>query len=373
MPLAVRTGLALEACYDAILAPSRWPAALQMLAESVGAASCTFVVHDSGDAPAPVPMSSEHAEFSDLWLRNQPHAPDPHPKRCISFAKAGHASIIEHQVSSEEERRTLPYYWETARPARREWLATAFFRVDDRSWCMPFYRGDDRGPFTPDDASKLGRVGPHIGAIASLAKKFSAFDVDSKLSTLGRVRCAAIAIDALGRVQHANEVAQQLMSDGLNLFRGRLVVSDPANNRRLQHLIDSVLFANVGAASLCQPVVLDRDAAPWLLVEAMPVSAFGADFFSRSRAVLLLTNLAAAPQPDAKLLRTAFGLTSAEARLAALLASGMGINGAATRLGVSRETARTQLKAVFAKTHTCRQAELTGLIARLRSFNNTDE
>ena len=39
---------------------------------------------------------------------------------------------------------------------------------------------------------------------------------------------------------------------------------------------------------------------------------------------------------------------------------------AAASLGVSRETARTQLKAVFAKTNTRRQAELAALVARLR-------
>jgi DNA-binding CsgD family transcriptional regulator len=69
------------------------------------------------------------------------------------------------------------------------------------------------------------------------------------------------------------------------------------------------------------------------------------------------------------LLRIAFGLTASEARLAARLASGVGINGAATFLGVNRETARSQLKAIFAKTNTHRQAELVGLIARLRPLD----
>lgn len=58
----------------------------------------------------------------------------------------------------------------------------------------------------------------------------------------------------------------------------------------------------------------------------------------------------------------------AEARLAARLMSGDGINAAAIALGVSRETARTQLKAVFAKTNTHRQAELATLVTRLRPY-----
>jgi DNA-binding CsgD family transcriptional regulator len=96
----------------------------------------------------------------------------------------------------------------------------------------------------------------------------------------------------------------------------------------------------------------------------MPVTAFGSDFFSPGRIILLLTSLAPRRQ-GAIHLSAAFGLTAAEAKLAARLASGAGIDIAAASLGVSRETARTQLKAVFAKTNTTRQAELTALIARL--------
>jgi DNA-binding CsgD family transcriptional regulator len=61
----------------------------------------------------------------------------------------------------------------------------------------------------------------------------------------------------------------------------------------------------------------------------------------------------------------AFDLTPAEARLAAHLASGATLQAVAERLGISKETARNQLKMVFAKTGTNRQAQLVALLARL--------
>ena len=88
--------------------------------------------------------------------------------------------------------------------------------------------------------------------------------------------------------------------------------------------------------------------------------------------ILLLSDLTAPLRPEATQLCAAFGLTVAEAKLAAKLASGSGIVGAAASLGVSRETARTQLKAVFAKTNTRRQAELAALVSRLRSYDSYD-
>ena len=93
MPLSERTERALEACYDAILAPTRWSSALQLLGKSFGAASCTFLEHDRENSPAPVPMSVGHEAFFDLWVRNQAHAPDPHIgpylQKCTSFIGAG--------------------------------------------------------------------------------------------------------------------------------------------------------------------------------------------------------------------------------------------------------------------------------------------
>jgi hypothetical protein len=164
-----------------------------------------------------------------------------------------------------------------------------------------------------------------------------------------RLRCAAVVIDATGRARQMNAPAQDLLGHDFNLVRGRPAARDAASNRRLQHLLSFALHAERGSAQAFAPIVVDRVEAPWLLVEAMPVTAFGSDLFSSGRVILLLTDLTAPLRPEATQLCAAFGLTIAEAKLAAKLASGVGIDGAAAWLGVSRETARTQLKAVFAK------------------------
>jgi DNA-binding CsgD family transcriptional regulator len=369
MPLTERTERALEACHDAILAPTQWSSALQLLCESFGAASCTLFEHDR-ENPAPAPMSVGHEAFADLWGRNQAHAPDPHVgpylELCTSFIRAGWPSALEHHLSTEEDRRTLPFFRETARPGRREWLAMAYFSVEGGDWCFPIYRGGDRSPFTPKDARRLAEVGPYVAKIVSLARKFVAFDLTSKLSALERVRSAAVVIDAAGRATQMNSPAQNLLGADFNLVRGRLAAHDPASNRRLQQLISSALHTAPGGAQSYAPIVVDRDDAPWLLTEAMPVTAFGSDLFSSGRLILLLTDLTSPLRPEATQLCAAFGLTVAEAKLATKLASGSGIDAAASSLGVSRETARTQLKAVFAKTNTRRQAELSGLLTRFR-------
>jgi DNA-binding CsgD family transcriptional regulator len=62
------------------------------------------------------------------------------------------------------------------------------------------------------------------------------------------------------------------------------------------------------------------------------------------------------------LLRSHFGLTPAEARLALQLVAGETLRVAAGKLSITYETARTQVKSIFNKTGTCRQAELVIVI-----------
>jgi DNA-binding CsgD family transcriptional regulator len=61
-------------------------------------------------------------------------------------------------------------------------------------------------------------------------------------------------------------------------------------------------------------------------------------------------------------LRAAFGLTAAEAKLAAVLGSGEDLKSAASRLGITYGTARVRLAEIFQKTQTRRQAELVKVL-----------
>lgn len=67
-------------------------------------------------------------------------------------------------------------------------------------------------------------------------------------------------------------------------------------------------------------------------------------------------------------LRTSFGLTPAEARLAALLREGLSLNDAADELGVSVNTIRNQLRAIFDKMGLRRQTDLVRALSQLSAL-----
>jgi DNA-binding CsgD family transcriptional regulator len=97
----------------------------------------------------------------------------------------------------------------------------------------------------------------------------------------------------------------------------------------------------------------------------MRIPAVVLDPVAPCQALLAIADLDQRPRPPADTLREAFKLTPAEVRIAQLIASGESLDDAAEILGIQRETARVQLKAVFSKTDTHRQGELVALMASL--------
>jgi DNA-binding CsgD family transcriptional regulator len=68
---------------------------------------------------------------------------------------------------------------------------------------------------------------------------------------------------------------------------------------------------------------------------------------------------------DPALVRDVLGLTLGEARVAALVGSGLSPRDASEKLGIMEETARTALKRVFSKVGISRQSELSALLTKL--------
>ena len=97
----------------------------------------------------------------------------------------------------------------------------------------------------------------------------------------------------------------------------------------------------------------------------MPVPAATRNLLWGARVILRFVAIEPKPRPNASLLSKIFGLTFAEAKLAAALANGTSLEEAAEELHISRETARSQLKIVFGKTDTHRQSQLVALLSRL--------
>jgi DNA-binding CsgD family transcriptional regulator len=79
-------------------------------------------------------------------------------------------------------------------------------------------------------------------------------------------------------------------------------------------------------------------------------------------AVIFISNPDWSGISTAQVLQSLYSLTAAEAELVRLLAEGKSLDEAAEHRGVTMNTARSQLKHVFAKTDTRRQGELVQIV-----------
>jgi DNA-binding CsgD family transcriptional regulator len=360
---------AIEACYDAAFEFKRWPQALQKLADSLGATSCVIRTTDethpfrcdqSRQTTLTRPDSTEHAEFAAVWLERIEGAPDPHSDQPKQPANS---FVVEDEITTPEQRRALPYYQEIARPGNREWWASVCVVVKNRDWHLSMFRDARRGPFCPREAEHFLTVAPDLRRVISVAEKVWDISIGPSLAALDRLNCAAALVDCRGYVMRFNEHAEALFGSGLTIRHGRLHAADRASDARLQGLTRAAVSPD--GSVWAEPVVIARNGSPWLLAEAMPMTSFAHDLFNGGDTLLYFTDLVAERAPSERLLGRAFHLTAAEARLACSLAAGEGIGAASARLAISRETVRTQLRAIFAKTGTRRQAELTALLSRL--------
>ena len=101
-------------------------------------------------------------------------------------------------------------------------------------------------------------------------------------------------------------------------------------------------------------------------MQVVRLSGMIGHIFSPARVLLFVVDpfkeLAQAPPAEVQKI---FGLTNAETNLLEVLCKDTPLPRAAEELGVSYETARSQLKSILHRTDTKRQSELLGLVKKL--------
>jgi DNA-binding CsgD family transcriptional regulator len=358
---------ALDACYEAVFAQADWPVALDGLAKSIGAVGCSFHARDAGPERLQLPASPHyHAFLKDFytegWWQN-----DHRGQRAWPQAEAGRGGVfIEHDVASDEERRRLPVYHELYPRYDVPWWAGVTFYASGRLWAMPFLRSRSQGPFLPEERPMLAGLAPHLARIVTLAQHVAESSAQSALRSVQELNVAALLCDRLGHVVDANDAAHMLLGDDLGLRHGVLIAADPASQADLSRLIQMTSVArSMSDASADRSAIIRRRGATPLIVDAVPAAGIMADAFGRYGVLLLVRDPGARRTVSEARMRTAFGLTRAEARLAALVGSGLTLQESAAQLAITANTAKTLLKLIFSKMGISRQAALVRIAERL--------
>ena len=186
----------------------------------------------------------------------------------------------------------------------------------------------------------------------------------SPTAALNAMRLPAVALDQRGFVADVNAAADAVFDHNIKIKDRRLFVRDPDARTLLKGAIDQLTAMPRPNPSVMEPVIVPRTEKLPVIVRIWPFDGPAHQPGQEVRALLTLNALGPKPGPPAAILAKTFRLTPSEAKLACIIARGAPPDIAARELKISQETARNQLKAVFAKTNTHRQSELVALLSQ---------
>ena len=227
-------------------------------------------------------------------------------------------------------------------------------------------------PFADGELETLARLGRH--AEKSLRLSIRLFDAELVKAGLGealnRVSIGVFALDLLGRVVFINPAGERLLGDGMTLVNDRLVIGTAPERAALEAAIEQMTrAAPEDVVREPKPILIHRRMAERpLAIYVLPTALSShpaAQLLTHARAIVLAIDPEAGEPSDPSVVRDVLGLTLGEARVAALVGSGLPPREAADKLGITEETARTVLKRVFSKVGVSRQSELVALLTKL--------
>jgi DNA-binding CsgD family transcriptional regulator len=187
----------------------------------------------------------------------------------------------------------------------------------------------------------------------------------SPTAALEAMRLPAIALDGQGLVADTNAAAQAVFDDDVKVKDRRLFLRDSEARAQLKDVLAQLPATSRFNPLFTEPIIARRQDKLPIILRVWNFDR-GANVAPEAlRVIITLNALGPRPGPPAAILAKTFGLTPSEAKLAHIIARGAAPNIAARELNISRETARNQLRSIFAKTGTHRQAELVALLLQV--------
>lgn len=359
--------LLIGAIYETVGETESWPGLLGSLTKSFGGTSAALTLRSGPTQdgamslthnidPAAKRVFTQHFATVDPFLE---------PSRLVPLDRA---MTGEELIEPSALRRT-PFYNEFLLPYGLDhFTGVAIVRPTARHMSyFNVFRPARFGPFGSDAAARLAVIGPHLRRALSMQRMVDEASATkrSAVDALDALDLGVLLLDATGHVMIANRRAEQALQQAhpLRARGGRLSCARPADTAALDALIGKAKSGALDTPGAL--VVLDRDPNQTAFeITVSPIGTRLCDSLAEpgARLMVVARELGGGRALSAEAFMSLFGLSRAESRVAVAAAAGATARDIAARLGVGRETVRTQLKAVYAKIGVRRQADLVRLV-----------
>jgi DNA-binding CsgD family transcriptional regulator/PAS domain-containing protein len=271
-----------------------------------------------------------------------------------------------------------PFYQQFLIPYGGRYVYGAKIAEDDgRALVIAFLRGAGHSQLDARERAALQLLAWHLEHAFRMKQEVSRSAAGQALglAVLERMRQPLMVLDADRRIAFCNDSGRELLARGDLLVdrAGFAICRDGESDvELLLAMRELALPAGGGAVAVDRRSVRLRRAGQRArvastLLALRPQHVMGA-FGNAALAMLVIYEPGMAKDPDPFLLAATFDFTPAEGRVASRLVSGMSIKEIAAELGVAISTVRTQVKSIFDKTGTNRQAELVRVLLLAGEF-----
>lgn len=249
-------------------------------------------------------------------------------------------------------------------------LASNLLAFNSSYWFFDLHRGSTQDAFNADDIDLLQKIVPHVLRAGQIGRRLES--TSALASAFSHLPFGVFLVNGHQHIARMNEAAEAMLArpdSPLTVNGGTIAASNPSDAQELQRLVADACSLPDGAmpgtgGTLMVPSDHKRSDLTRLVLSVAPfVDARAYGLASERCAVIMVTEVARRiPDGFEAHVRSLFDLTSAEARLAAALASGRTLKEAAASSNVTVKTCRTYLERIFSKTRTRQQSELVALL-----------
>ena len=357
----------IELVYAAPGSIEGWHGFLLDLSTSFHGSGANFISHDFTSHQANVAVTAGFAPedmrtYEAHWAALDPWATSP-AVRCLL---SGSVAIGDQLVPHAEMKRTA-FYNDFGRHYDAVRCITGTIEIEARRVSvLSVNRSENGSPFGQEEVDLLNALMPHLQRALQLHRRLADSRVlaDGSTAALDLLAHGILLLDISGRIMFANRTAEELLRarDGLTVQVKELFGARVADTTALRRAIADAIATSGGEGTGAGALVLigrPSGRSPLrLLVTPVTQRHVLMGSAGAAAACVFITDPERSRVPAAAHLQRGFGLSAAETRVAMAFLDGETVDSLADRLCISRNTARTHLQRLFAKTGTTRQADL---------------
>ena len=352
----------IDQVYEAAVVPDRWPVLLDRIGQHFDAKG-GLIFTASTDGTRWI-GGGEVVDIMQEFMAAGWMAHNDRPARVLARNHPGF--LTELDVMTDDETRELPVFRDFLRPKGCFATAGTFVNGLNDDKMIVSVEG-----FLDHDASHaavpyLDSLRPHLGRAVQLTSQFKLERMKGQVEALNAIGAAACVLNARGVLKVANARFESELGSLFYEGGARIHLADRSADEQLSAAL-SRLSSTSGTG--CSIVVRGANAAARVL-HVIPIRGQANDLFINVTALVVLTNPVEPIHFSIAFVQQLFDMTPAEARVASLIGmEGRTLQEVADYSGVSINTVKSQLRSVFEKTGTKRQAELVRLLVSAKSLS----